>query len=324
MEQTKQLTVQQFFKQPNVSAKFSELLKENAPEFITSVIQIASSNDMLKKAIPESIFNAALMAATLKLPISNALGQAYIVPYNETKDGSTICKAQFQIGYLGFIQLAMRTNQYKKLNVIEVHENQFTSWNELSEELIGDFTKTGNGKIVGYACAFMLLNGFTKISFWNVEKMTAHFEKFSKMYKIDKFKRIGFAPMALKTALKNTLKKWGVLSIELQKALITDQAEILNPDKNEVNYLDNPQRQTPETKQTDIPFKPTFEDLKVLIESAHHVFTVKEQADMLDIYEKSTEDTLEFDYKYVEKMINDWENAEFAKEEEKIKHAKLG
>lgn len=301
MEQTKQLTVQQFFKQPNVSAKFNELLKENAPQFIANVLQISSS-EQLSKCTPQSIFNAAITAAVLKLSVNPSLGQAYIVPYAEV--------AQFQIGYLGFVQLAMRTGQYKKLNVIEVYKNQFISYDRISEDLIGDFKKEGEGDIIGYACAFMLMNGFTKVVFWDNKKMISHFERFSKMYAKDKFKTFGLLPMALKTVLKNTLKKWGVLSIELQTALITDQSEILNPDKNEVNYLDNPQRQ--------ISKKPkTFEDLKDLIEGAHHVFTVKEQTEMLDIYEKST--NIEFDFKYVEGMIENREDAFLNEEAENLK-----
>ena len=131
-----------------VQKRFEELLGARAQGFISSVLQISQNNKLLAVAEPRTILNAAVTAATLDLPINQNLGYAYIVPYKGV--------AQFQIGWKGLVQLAERTGQYKKINVIEVFENQFTSYNRLTEILEGDFTIEGKGEIVGYVAYFKL------------------------------------------------------------------------------------------------------------------------------------------------------------------------
>src|SRR6478752_1459930 len=106
MEQTQQLTTKSLFERPDVKTKFQEILGKRSSSFITSVLQIVASNDLLKKAEPNSIYHSAAVAATLDLPLNNNLGFAYIIPFNDTKNNKVI--AQFQIGYKGFIQLAQR------------------------------------------------------------------------------------------------------------------------------------------------------------------------------------------------------------------------
>lgn len=215
-----------------VKTKFNQLLGEKAPGFISSVLQVVNSNNLLTKADQGSILNAAATAAALDLPINNNLGFAWIVPFKG--------KAQFQIGWKGFVQLALRTGQYKAINVLEVYENQFTSFNHLTEEIEADFNKEGSGDVVGYVAYFKLLNGMEKTVFWSTEKVKKHAKKYSQSYSSsfspwqDKDQ---FHQMAKKTVLKNTLSKWGIMSIEMQTAQLSDQST--QETENVFDYPDN-------------------------------------------------------------------------------------
>ena len=231
-----QMAVKQFFNSDAIKNKFNELLGAKSQGFITSVLQIIQSSDLLQKADTNSLFNAAATAATLDLPIQKDLGYAYIVPYKG--------QAQFQIGWRGLVQLAQRSGQYKAMNVIEVYANQFKSFNTLTEELEADFSKNGTGDIVGYCAYFSLLNGFQKTSYWSKEKVTAHAMKYSQAYKSERGvtpwkDKDQFHEMAKKTVLKNTISKWGPMSIEMQKAVIFDQGVVEDIDHMEVTYPDN-------------------------------------------------------------------------------------
>lgn len=224
------LSLKGFFTQDAVKSKFAELLGKKAPGFITSVMQVVSNNKLLAKSDMNSIYQAAAMAATLDLPINNNLGHAWIVPYGG--------KAQFQIGWKGFVQLAQRTGQYKRINVCAVHENQFESWNELTEDLNAAFEIQGTGPIVGYVAYFSLKTGFEKTSFWFKEKVEAHGKLYSKSYSDGPWKN-NFNAMAMKTVLKSTLSKWGPLSIELQQAFSSDQAIVQDAEEGTYEYPDN-------------------------------------------------------------------------------------
>lgn len=238
------VSVKTYFAKDGVQKKFQELLGKKSTGFITSVMQCVNSNALLLNATPESVYNSAAMAATLDLPINNNLGFAWIVPYNERfKDQSgqwqTKSVAQFQMGWKGFVQLANRTGQYKSINVLEVYENQFKSFNRLTEELDADFTKVGTGELVGVVAYFKLINGFEKTSFWSIDEINAHGLKFSKTFSHNNSVwKTNFIAMAKKTVLKNTLSKWGILSIEMQNAVITDQAVINNSETMDVDYVD--------------------------------------------------------------------------------------
>lgn len=240
------LTVRDYFNKDGVKAKFAELLGQRATGFITSVMQVVNGNNYLQKAKPESIYAAAAMAATLDLPINNNLGFAWIVPYGN--------EAQFQMGWKGFVQLAQRTGQYKRINVIEVHENQFKSYNELTEDLDADFSTEGNGKIIGYVAYFQLINGFEKLSYWTIAKVKAHGTKFSKTFDQKSGSwNTNFDAMAKKTVLKNTLSKWGILSIEMQRAIISDQSVIKDVDTTDVEHVD--------VTEEEVEAKPEFTEL---------------------------------------------------------------
>lgn len=239
-----QVSIKGYFAKDGVQKKFQELLGKKSTGFITSVMQVVNSNNLLSVATPESVYNSAAMAATLDLPINNNLGFAWIVPYKENKkdaQGNWISKsvAQFQMGWKGYVQLAQRTGQYKAINVIEVYENQFKTYDRLTEELDADFKLVGKGSIVGYVAYFKLINGFEKTSYWSIEEVNAHGAKFSKTFSSNTgVWKENFNAMAKKTVLKNTLSKWGILSIEMQQATIVDQAVINDSETLDVDYVD--------------------------------------------------------------------------------------
>ncbi|NQY66852.1 MAG: recombinase RecT, partial [Flavobacteriales bacterium] len=159
-------TIESLFKGDEIQKRFNDMLGKKSAGFISSVIQITRNNKLLAKANPESIMNAAAMAAALDLPINHNLGLAWIVPYGN--------EAQFQLGWKGFVQLALRTGKYEKINVIEVYENQFKSFDALSEDLDCNFKVKGKGKVVGYAAYLELKEGFKKTVYWDKEEVEAH------------------------------------------------------------------------------------------------------------------------------------------------------
>lgn len=224
------VTIKGIFEGDTAKKKFQEMLGQKAQGFITSVLQIVSSDQNLINADPMSVYYAAATAATLDLPVNQNLGFTWIIGYGG--------KAQFQVGYKGFIQLALRTGQYLRINSIPVYANQFKSWNNLTEELNADFSFDGEGEIVGYCSYFKLVNGFEKTMFWTKKKVEQHARRFSKAFDRGPWKT-DFDTMACKTVLKNMLTKYGILSIELQKALVVDQAVIKDENATDVQYIDN-------------------------------------------------------------------------------------
>lgn len=230
-----QLTIKGFFEQKQVQTKFTEMLGKKSTQFITSVMQVANSNDLLAKATPQSIYGAAVTAAILDLPIQNNLGFAYIVPYNDRQSGQ--CIAQFQVGYKGLIQLALRSGQFKNISVAEIYEGQIVSENPLTGYVF-DFAKKTSETVVGYAAYFSLLNGFEKIEYMSKDKLEAHGKRFSQTYK----KGFGvwkddFDSMAKKTVLKLTLSKYAPLSVEMQRAIVFDQS--VSNDGENLEHIDN-------------------------------------------------------------------------------------
>ncbi len=208
-------TVKNLLDNPTVKKRFEEVLKERAPQYMSSIVNLVNSDTNLSKCEQMSVVASCMVAATLDLPVDKNLGYAWVVPYGN--------KAQFQLGYKGYVQLALRTGQYKSINVIDVHEGELVSWNPLSEELVIDFEKKKSDAIIGYAGYFELLNGFKKSVFWTKEQIEKHRRKFSKS---DFGWGKDFDGMARKTVLRNMLSKWGILSIEMQKAYTTDNAII--------------------------------------------------------------------------------------------------
>lgn len=227
--------------------KFQEMLGNKAVGFLTSLINTTNGNAQLQQADPNSILKAGAIAATLDLPIDPNLGFAYIVPYkNKYKDetGSWREKneAQFQMGYKGFVQLAIRTGQYKRINVTELYEGQFESYDPITDELKYNLDNRLSDEITHYVAYFQTINGFEKYNVMSKEEIENHAKKFSKTYSYKGSSwQTNFNTMAKKTVLKLLLSKFGILSIEMQTAQKADQAVIREFDKNniEVEYVDN-------------------------------------------------------------------------------------
>lgn len=239
-----QLTTKEFFNRQDVKQKFAELLGKRATSFITSVLQIAAQNSLLAKADPASIYQAAAVAATLDLPLNQNLGFAYIVPYNQKyKDEQGLWQtkqvAQFQMGYKGFIQLAQRSGQFKSIYSTPVYEGQIVEENPL-DGYVFDFSKKTTDKIVGYAAKFKLLNGFESTWYMTTEQLKIHGGKYSKSFNNDKgLWNTDFDAMANKTVIKLLLSKFAPLSVDMQRAVITDQSVINNAETIDVTYIDN-------------------------------------------------------------------------------------
>lgn len=224
--------ISSFLNKDEVKAKFAELLGQKSQGFVSSVLAVCNSNNLLKNATIESIYSSAMMAATLDLPINSNLGFAYIIPYKH----KGVDVAQFQIGYKGFIQLAQRSGQFKTLSCTPIYEGQIISENPLTG-FVFDFTVKSD-KIIGYAGYIELLNGFQKTTYWSKEKVNTHAKKFSQSFKSGfGIWKDDFDGMAMKTVIKDILSKWSPLSIEMQKAVISDQA-ILGENES-VIYADN-------------------------------------------------------------------------------------
>ena len=226
-----QLTTKQFFQREDVKSKFSELLGTRTNQFMTSLLSIVNNNNYLKNASPESIYTSAMMAAALDLPINPNLGFAYIIPYGN--------QAQFQVSYRGLIQLCLRSGQFKTISVTPVYEGQLIENNPLTGYKF-DFNVKISDKVIGYCSYFSLINGFEKSLYMTVDEITAHGKKYSKTFGSGVWKT-DYNAMAQKTCLKLLLSKYAPMSIEMQKAIIADQAVIKNVEDMEVEYVDNGQ-----------------------------------------------------------------------------------
>ena len=204
---------------------------KNGDRFIASIVSAVQANSDLQECTNPSILSAALLGESLKLSPSPQLGQYYMVPFKNNKKG---CKeAQFQLGYKGYIQLAIRSGQYKKLNVLAIKEGELVRFDPLNEEievnLIDDEEVREEAKTIGYYAMFEYTNGFRKAMYWSKKKMEAHALKYSKGYAAKKgytFWEKDFDGMAYKTMLRQLISKWGIMSIDMQNAMESDMAVI--------------------------------------------------------------------------------------------------
>lgn len=219
----------QQFSHENVKKRFDDVLGAKAPGFVSSVLSAISSNKSLMECQPSSVIAASLISASLDLPINQNLGFAYIVPYKGV--------AQFQMGWRGYVQLALRTGQYKTINAIVVYKGQI-KFNNL---MTGEIELDPNGQqdeVAGYMLYFRLINGFEKTVYMTKDECMRHAKKFSQSFKTGRgYWADDFDAMALKTVVKLGLSKWGILSIEMQKAIVTDQSEV-DEDGNHIKYPD--------------------------------------------------------------------------------------
>lgn len=200
----------------------NKVLGSEKNSFVNNIVSLVSNAPMLQKCEPSGVMYAALKATALKLPLDPNLGFAYVIPYGG--------KAQFQMGWKGFVQLALRTNLYRTINVRDVRFGEIQDEDFASGEIrfkALPSTERMSAPIVGYLAYFELVNGFRKMSYWTVEEITAHAQKFSKTYaKGDSVWRTDFDSMAKKTVLKLLIGKFGPMSVDMQAALRDDQAVV--------------------------------------------------------------------------------------------------
>lgn len=229
---TQQLTVKSLLSQESVKERFENILKDRAAGFMANLAVVVANNDMLAKCDPVSVISAAVISASIDLPIDPNLGFAAIVPYGR--------QAQFQIMYKGFIQLAIRSGQYLTINSAPVFEGELVKIDRVKGEFTFDYDKRTSDKVIGYTAYFKLISGFEKTLYMTVQEVNNHGKRFSKSYQ----KGFGiwvddFDSMAQKTVLKRLLSKWGILSIEMKDAIMYDQAVFKNEET--FTYADNPQ-----------------------------------------------------------------------------------
>ena len=251
-----------YITQDAVKAKINQMIGgKDGQRFITAVISAVSTNPALAECDHGTILSAAMLGESLKLSPSPQLGQYYMVPYNDKERGKI---ATFQLGYKGYIQLAIRSGYYKKLNVLAIKEGELIKYDPLEEvievNLIEDETIREDAKTIGYYAMFEYQNGFKKAMYWSKEKMLAHADKYSAAFRLEAVKdsnpkraRVSykdfeagkfpkddawkyssfwykdFDGMAYKTMLRQLISKWGIMSIEMQNAYEKDQS-LLNED----------------------------------------------------------------------------------------------
>ncbi|UPO98393.1 recombinase RecT (plasmid) [Cetobacterium somerae] len=228
-----------------IRKQMKSLLGDKAGHFMMAIVGVVEGTPQLQDCEPQSIINSAIASATLDLPIEKNLGYAYIVPYKD--------KAQFQMGYKGYIQLALRSGQYKYINSIEIKEGELENYNLLTGEFnfkfIEDINQRLEAKTIGYASYIEFTNGFRNTLYMTKEQIENHAEKYSQSYGTDLKKGYSssnwsknFDSMALKTVLKLNLSKFGALSVSVQKALQIDGSSIKSISEEgtiNIEYVDN-------------------------------------------------------------------------------------
>lgn len=225
------LTLPELLKSEKAKKKISDVTGKNPAAFVSAMFAAFNGNEQLQQCDPVSIFSAALMAASLNLSVDPGQGQGYLVPFKG--------KATLQIGFRGYIQLALRTGQYKKIHAGVIHEGEIRAINPLT----GEFTlgEKISDDVVGYAAHLELVNGFSKTLYMSKTEAEKHARTYSQSYAADTKKSWSmwaknFDQMAVKTVLKKLLKNWGILSVEMQTAIQADQSIV---DKNFFTYIDN-------------------------------------------------------------------------------------
>ena len=233
--------------------------------FVSSIVSAVSVNPALQECASDTILSGALLGESLGLSPSPQLGQYYLVPYDDKKRECKV--ATFQLGYKGYVQLAERSGNYKKINVLSIKEGELVNFDPLNEDievtLIEDEEERENAPTIGYYAMFEYLNGFRKAIYWSKNKMLRHADKYSAAFTLngDRYK-VSYADyeagkvqkkdawryssfwykdfdgMAHKTMLRQLISKWGIMSIEMQRAYEGDMAAI--DADGTPNYIDNP------------------------------------------------------------------------------------
>lgn len=251
--------LQLYIRSGAVQGSIEQTLKDRADDFTTSLLTVINGNPVLQECDAQEVVRTALKAASMRLPIDPALGLAYIIPYQNSKkiredyvDSKGVTRyrdkwikkyePQLQIGWKGFVQLALRTRLYKTINVTDVREGEYGGQDRLTGAISFNWVDNNAERdklpIIGYVAYFRLHDGFEKILYMSVEDLEAHAKKYSKSYQNGNGKWADDKPnMSKKTVVKLLISKWGPQSTEIQKALRADQAAMGDDDS--YNYVDN-------------------------------------------------------------------------------------
>lgn len=249
MANTNLVALKGYFDNDAVKKNLQAMLGQKAQGFATSVLSVVNNNRLLQNAEPATIYSSAMVAASLDLPIQPSLGFAAIVPYGR--------QAQFQIMTKGLLQLAIRSGQYARITNAVVHEGELVRYDPFKDEYVFDASKRTSDKVIGFMAYFCTVGGYEKYFYMTVDEALAHGKRYSKSFNNGVWKENPEA-MCLKTVLKLLLSKYGILSIEMQRAIKFDQGVVKGDfsqmesvdeiDEAEVEYVDNPQQGVDEEK----------------------------------------------------------------------------
>lgn len=244
---TPKATIANYLNREDVQLSIANVIeKKDMKRFTASIVSAVQTTPALADCTNRSILSAALLGESLKLPPSPSLGFFYMMPFKNNKTHTT--EASFLLGYKGYVQLAIRSGQYSKIVASEVKEGEIKGFNPITEEFelspVTDMVEREKLPVVGYYAMIELTNGFRKELYWSKEKMEAHATQYSQGYRSDKKNRTAytfwskdFDGMAKKTLLRQIISKWGIMSIEMERAFTADMAVI--DDDGQYRYPDN-------------------------------------------------------------------------------------
>ena len=284
-----------YFSQAMQTEKYKNLINNTlgdpvrAARFAANITSAVAVNPTLQECDAGTILAGALLGESLLLQPSPQLGQFYLVPFESKakrdRQGNVIkpacLKAQFVLGYKGYIQLALRTGQYKRLNVLEVKSGELGGWDPFEERFhemhfIEDFEKRAAMPTVGYIAHFEYINGFQKTLYWTTDQMMSHADKYSPAFSAAAYKKLlngeipqnelwkyssfwykDFDGMAKKTMLRQLISKWGIMTAEMTMAYERD-GHVMMPDTASGDLLPEV-TDTPELSQQDEQEQPKIE-----------------------------------------------------------------
>lgn len=228
-------TFSTFITAPAMQNRINSLVssREEGANFMTAITSAVTTNPDLQRCSHMSILNCALMGLSLKLTPSPQMGQYYMIPFDDKEHGP---QATFILGYKGYVQLAIRSGNYRKLNVLPIKEGELVRYDPMEEEievrLIEDDSVRENTPTIGYFAVFECKSGYRKTLYWSRKKMEEHAKRYSKGYQRDLEKGTNntfwskdFDAMAVKTMLRQIISKWGPMSVEMQAGYEADQGE---------------------------------------------------------------------------------------------------
>lgn len=255
----KTTTFSTFITEGAIKQKINEIIGgKDGQRFMTQILSAVTNNLDLQKCDHMTILNCAFLGESLKLSPSPQLGQYYMVPFKDTKNGRMV--STFILGYKGYLQLAIRSGYYKKINVLAIKEGELVRYNPLEEEievnLMQDEEAREGARTVGYYAMFEYTNGFRKAMYWSKSKMEVHANTHSAAFNLKSYQLLqegkikagdlwkyssfwykDFDGMAFKTMIRQLISKWGIMSIDLQTAYENDTT--FKDDKGNINYVDS-------------------------------------------------------------------------------------